>query len=309
MKMTNETKLGLMITISLIVVILAVTFLGKLEFSDDGYIIKVRFTFIGDLKIGAPVIFAGGIRVGKVLDILPLEDQVEVIIKLKNDFKIKEGNEIVVYTQGMLGEKYVEIHGYAGEGEYLQAGSTVTGIDPVSFDAISIRVSKLIKGVFGPTLTDEEVKKSFAGLFDNAGNFAYNLNMLIKENRKNIYFTIDNIQSMAKTLDGNLSSVLKEIKTLSKDIGEISKANQKSITETIKNLEMTSKELSNTVKELEKSSKNLDHITMAVKNKQGTVGKLIYDKDLYETLARTAKNLEKFSSVVKNKPASIMWGK
>lgn len=309
MKYTNETKLGIITTISIIIIIIAISFLGILEFSGEGYIIKVRFTFIGDLKIGAPVIFAGGIRMGKVINILPYEDQVEVIIKLKKEFKIKDGNEIVIYTQGMLGEKYVEIHGYEGPGEYLKDGSIVTGTDPVSIDAMSIRLSKLIKGVFGPTLTDEEVKKSFASLFNNAGYFAYNLNMLIQENRKNIYDMINNLQSMAGNLDKNLNSALKEIKNMSQDIGEISRENQKSISATIKNLEETSKQLTTTIQELEKSSKNLDNITLAIKDQKGTVGKLIYNKELYDTLIRTSQNLEKFSDIVKKNPRSIMWGK
>lgn len=309
MKFTNETKLGIFVTLSIIIMIVTFAFLGKLEFGEKGYIIKVKFTFIGDLKIDAAVLFAGGIRIGKVINILPYEDHVKVILQLKNEFRIKQGNEIVIYTHGMLGEKYVEIHGYEGEGEYLKDGDTIHGIDPVSFDAISIGIAKLMKGVFGPTLTDEEVKRSFASLFNNAGNFAYNLNMLIEENRQNIYHTINNLQSMAKTLDYNLSSVLKEIKKLSKDIGNISKKNQKSITSIIINLEKTSKQLTKTVGELEKSSKNLDHITSAIKKKKGTVGKLIYDKEIYNILLRTSQNLEKFSEIVKKKPGSLMWGK
>ncbi|MBU1077185.1 MAG: MCE family protein [Spirochaetes bacterium] len=309
MKFTNETKLGIIVTLCFIVIILTITFLGKLKFSDEGYTLRVRFTFIGDLKVGAPVIFAGGIRVGKVANIIPYQDQVEVLIKLNNDFKIKKGNEIVIYTQGLLGAKYVEINGYNGPGEELKDGDIVMGVDPVSIDAMSIELSKLMKGVFGPTLTDEDVKQSFANLFNNAGAFTYNLNMLIKENRKNVFSTIGNLKSMASTLDKNLSSVLNEIKNLSKDFGEISKNNQKSINITVKNLEQSSKNLNQTVAELEESSRNLDHITKAIKNKEGTIGKLVYEKELHETAVRTLKNLEKFADIVKKNPRSLFFGK
>lgn len=309
MKFTNETKLGIIVIICFIIFILAVSFLGKLKLSGEGYIIKVRFTFIGDLKIGAPVIFAGGIRIGKVVDIVPYKDQVEVILKLNEDFKLMKENEIVIYTQGLLGAKYVEINGYDGAGEYLKNGDTVTGVSPVSIDAMSIKMAKLLKGVFGPTLTDEDVKKSFANLFNNAGDFTYNLNMLIKENRKNITYTVGNLKSLANTLDKNLSSVLKEIKNLSKDFGEISKENQKSIVQIVNNLEQSSKQLKNTISELEESSKNLDDITSAIKNKKGTIGKLIYENELHNTALRTLKNLEKFADIVKKNPRSLFFGK
>ncbi len=309
MKFTNETKLGVIVIICFIIFILAASFLGKLQLSGEGYIIKVRFTFIGDLKIGAPVIFAGGIRVGNVVDIVPYKDQVEVILKLNKDFKLMKENEIVIYTQGLLGAKYVEINGYAGKGEYLKNGDAVTGVSPVSIDAMSIKMAKLLKGVFGPTLTDEDVKRSFANLFNNAGDFTYNLNMLIKENRKNITYTVGNLKSLANTLDKNLSSVLKEIKNLSKDFSEISKENQKSIVQIVNNLEQSSKQLKNTISELEESSKNLDDITSAIKNRKGTIGKLIYEKELHNTALRTLKNLEKFADIVKKNPRSLFFGK
>ncbi|MDD5066731.1 MAG: MlaD family protein [bacterium] len=309
MKLTNETKLGIVVSAVAIIFILIVIFLGKLNFSEKGYTLKVRFTFVGDLKMDAPVIFAGGIRVGKVVNIQPLKDLVEVTIQINKNFRIKSGNEIVIYTQGLLGEKYININGYDGPGELLKDGDIVTGVDPVSLDAMSIKMVKLMKGVFGPTLTDEEVKRSFSSLFNNAGDFAYNLDMLIKENRQNIFVTIKNLKSTAEALDLNLSSVLKEISGLSKDIAQISQENQESINKTIKNLETTSKQLNATITELQRSSENLEKITSAVKNREGTIGKLIYEKRLYDSLLITSKNLEIFSQQISKNPRSLLFGK
>ncbi len=307
MKLSQEIKLGIISLIAILIFISATLFLGKIRFGEEGYTIRVRFNFIGDLKIGAPVIFAGGIRVGKVIDIVHAGDQVEVIIWLKKDFKIKEGNEIVIYTMGLLGEKYIEINGYEGPGEYLKDGDVVTGTDPVSLDAMTIKLAKLMKGVFGPTLTDEEVKRSFSQLFNNAGELAYNLDMLVKENRPNLRSTILNIRSAAESLERNLTSVLVQIRKLSEDISEISEENQKRINETIKNLERTTVRLKKAMKDLERSSNNLKHITSAIRHKKGTVGKLIYDRELYENLRKTSKNLLRFSEQIKKSPRKLFF--
>ncbi len=309
MKLSNDAKLGIMTIVVLIIFALIVLFAGKIKFKEDGYSIKVKFTFIGDLKVGAPVIFAGGIRVGKVMDIIPYNDYVKVLIWLKKDFKIKKGNEIMIYTQGLLGEKYVEINGYNGPGEYLKPGDTIEGVAPVSLDAMSVRLVKVLKGVFGPTLTDEEVKKSFANLFNNSGSFVYNLNMLLSENRPNLYAIIKNMKYTTKALDKNLTDVLKEIKDLSQRLGKISRENQESIEETIKNLEKTSKKLNFTMKELNKTSANLTDITYAIKKRKGTIGKLIYEKDIYKNLNITLKNFAIFSKKIKNNPRTLLFGK
>lgn len=307
MKMSNEMKLGIISLLAIVIFIVATIFLGKLKFGEEGYKLRVRFNFIGDLKIGAPVIFAGGIRVGKVIDIIPVEDKVEVVIWLKKDFKIKKGNEILIYTMGLLGEKYIEIHGYEGEGEYLKDGDLVIGTDPISLDEMTIKLAKLMKGVFGPTLTDVEVKKSFAQLFNNAGELVYHLDMLVKTSRPELESTIVNVRTATEKLEKNLVVVLEELKRLSKNIGDISEENQKKINETIKNLEITTSQLKEAIKELNSSSKNLENITSAIKNQKGTIGKLIYNPEIYENLKLTSENLVKFSDQIKKNPRSIFF--
>ncbi|MBN1898999.1 MAG: MCE family protein [Spirochaetes bacterium] len=307
MKLSPEFKLGIISIMVIAIFISSTFFLGKIRFKEEGYKLRIKFNFIGDLKIGAPVIFAGGIRVGKVIDIQPAGDQVEVVIYLNEEFKIKPGNEILIYTMGLLGEKYVEINGYEGEGEYLKDGDLVTGVDPISLDAMSIKLAKLMKGVFGPTLTDDEVKRSFSQLFNNAGDLAYNLDMLVKENRPYLRSTIMNIKNAADSLEKNLVSVLEQVKKLTENISDISEENQKRINETIKNLESTTIRLRSAMKDLERSSNNLEDITRAVKRKQGTIGKLIYEAEVYDNLKKTSDNLAKFSEQIKKNPRTLLW--
>jgi len=307
MRLSNEVKLGIMSFMAIVIFIAATIFLGKIRFSEEGYRVRVMFNFIGDLKIDAPVIFAGGINVGRVIEINRKVDHVEVVIWLRKDFRIKKENEIFIYTQGLLGQKYIEINGYDGPGEYLKDGAVVVGTDPVSLDAMTIKLMKLMKGVFGPTLTDEEVKRSFAQLFNNAGDLAYNLDMLVKENRPNLQSTIVNIRKSADSLEENLTAVLEEVKRLTQNIGEISDKNQKHINNTMKNLENTTKKLRTVMDSLDESSKNLDNIIDAVRYKRGTVGKLIYERKIYDNLEKTSDNLVKFSEQIKKNPRKLFY--
>ena len=145
--------------------------LGKLKFKEEGYKLRVRFDFVGELKVQEPrLFFAGGLSLfGKVESIIVYKDIVEVVLKIDNDFRIKEGNGIVIYTEGLLGDKYIEINGYKGPGEYLKDGDIVAGVSPVSLDAMTIKFAKLMKGVFESRhLLMKNFKKSFSGLFNNA---------------------------------------------------------------------------------------------------------------------------------------------
>jgi len=307
MKVSNEFKVGIIAILAILIFITSTIFLGKLKFGEVGYKLRVRFNFIGDLKIGAPVIFAGGVRVGKVIDIIPVQDKIEVVIWLKKDFKIKRGTEIFIYTMGLLGEKYIEIHGYEGEGEYLNDGDVIIGTDPISLDEITIKLAKVMKGVFGPTLRDEDVRKSFAQLFNNAGELVYHLDALIKESRPPLQSTILNIQRSTESLEKNLNIVLQELANLSANLTDISKENQKVINDTIKNLNEISAQLAIAMNDLKKSSDNLNDITTAIKNKKGTIGKLIYNDEIYKNLKITSENFVSFSEQIKKNPRVIFF--
>ena len=106
-----------------------------------------------------------------------------------------------------------------------------------------------------------------------------------------------------------MSAVLQQLSRLSQDIGQISKENQQTINKTINNLSETSKKLNITVGELEQTGIYLDNITSAIKNKQGTIGKLIYEDDVHLYLLSILKNMDKFSEKISKNPQSIIFGK
>ncbi len=304
----NQIKVGFMIFVFLLLLGILSFFLEKIKVKEEGYVIKVRFNYIGELKVGAPVYFAGGVKVGKVIKITPEGNKIIVHLKLKKDFKIKRGNEIYIYTHGLLGEKYVEITGYEGPGEYLKNGDIVDGIDPVSLDAMTVQLARIFKGVFQPTLTDEEVKQSFANLFNNAGALAYNLNMLVNETRPPLQSTLLNIKVVTAELESNLRLILNELRILSQNASSLSsKENIKRINTLISDLEKASRELKVASKELTKASKNLANITYAIKAQKGTAGKLIYNKKIYYNLLKTSENLRKLSEKVLKNPKILLF--
>jgi ABC-type transporter Mla subunit MlaD len=61
MKLKNEAKVGLMITIGITILIILVGVLAKINISRSGYTLRVYFGFLNDLRQGAPVKIGGGI--------------------------------------------------------------------------------------------------------------------------------------------------------------------------------------------------------------------------------------------------------
>ena len=73
MKLNDEAKVGLFITVSFTVFIVIVGVLAKINVSQSGYRLKIYFGFLNDLRTGAPVKIGGGIKIGQVESIAQSE--------------------------------------------------------------------------------------------------------------------------------------------------------------------------------------------------------------------------------------------
>ena len=136
MKMSNEARVGLMITVSFTIFIVLVGLLAKINVSQSGYTLRIFFSFLNDLRPGAPVKIAGGIKIGQVEEIRQTGEKTEVIVWIDNKYKLIKSSTFAIYTAGMIGEKYVNIiiPPIKDDDEFLSDGDKKYGMDPASFD-------------------------------------------------------------------------------------------------------------------------------------------------------------------------------
>ncbi|TFH43471.1 MAG: MCE family protein [Chrysiogenales bacterium] len=86
MKLNNEAKVGLMIAICFTLFIVLVALLAKINVSRSGYTLRVYYGFLNDLRIGAPVKIAGGIRIGHVKSIAQTGEKTEVTVWIEKKY-------------------------------------------------------------------------------------------------------------------------------------------------------------------------------------------------------------------------------
>ncbi len=83
--------------------------LGKMEvFGGGGYDLYAVFSNVGQLKVGAPVEIAG-VEVGRVKEVALSDYQARVVMNLQRAVKIQDDAIASIKTEGLIGEKYVEI--------------------------------------------------------------------------------------------------------------------------------------------------------------------------------------------------------
>ena len=140
-KSLSDVRVGILTFTGFCILVLAVTFAG----GDKGLLLKktcsisAHLADIGGLKKGSTVTM-GGMSVGKVTRITmipsPEKCPIEITMQIRADVRprIKENSVPTVKTQGMLGDRYIEISMGTDDSPALAEGRTLTGRPASDFD-------------------------------------------------------------------------------------------------------------------------------------------------------------------------------
>lgn len=138
MKLTNELKIGIMVTAVVVALAVLTVKTGDFKFRPTGYELKVYFYNIDGVNSNAPVRL-NGMEVGLVknMQILYGEDsKMELTLWMNEDTKVHEGAKAYVKNMGLFGEKYVGLTLGDSTKAYLAPGSVIVGEEPADMDRI-----------------------------------------------------------------------------------------------------------------------------------------------------------------------------
>ncbi len=142
-KFNVEMSVGAFMMVGLLAVAYLTLNLGGLElFGGDYYKVHASFSSVSGLKSGARVEIAG-VQVGKVAQIVLVDDQAKVVLALKHQVQIGSDVFASIKTQGIIGDKFVQLTPGVEE-DYLQEGSEITETE----SAVDLE-SLISKYVFG----------------------------------------------------------------------------------------------------------------------------------------------------------------
>lgn len=152
-----EIKVGLFLLVAVAILVGFLFILGTFDFG-SGHVIHLQFPNTGGLRNGAKVKISG-VQAGKVQDILFLGGKetnaqgepiyVSIEIEVDEDMApvLTEGSEFFVSTEGILGEKYIEIAPGPPEGKALPFGAVVDGVPPVELQVLANRAAGMMDKV------------------------------------------------------------------------------------------------------------------------------------------------------------------
>ena len=175
--MSRTFRLGTFIVGTLLILAAGVFLIGDKEFLfSSTFPLKADFQNVAGLNVGADV-RVGGLREGTIQRIeLPSrpDEKVTVVMKMHDSTRniIRKDSVASIKTEGLLGDKYVEISFGSKEAPQVQDGDAIRSVSPVDVAEVANSVAAQSKAVLTAVQEDvEALKKNFLlrGFFNKRG--------------------------------------------------------------------------------------------------------------------------------------------
>ncbi|MEJ7779975.1 MAG: MlaD family protein [Daejeonella sp.] len=300
MKITNETKVGVLAAVSIAILIIGYSFLkGNDVFSSENEF-YATYDRVDGLAISKPVL-VNGYQIGRVSDLtLQPNGQILAQFKINPEYAIPKNTIAKLESTDLLGGKAIVFDlgtgsDFARDGDTLNANiqkNLIDQVEPIQKKAEQIiaRMDSVLTSV-NSTLSPE-----FQRNFDRS--FA------------SIARTLETLEGTTRTVDGLVTTQSRRIAGIMGNLESITgnfKNNNAKITTIMNNFEKVSDEVAKanfaqTIAEANKAVANLQTIVNKVNTGQGTLGQLINDEKMYNNLNNAAANLDKLMVDLKANP-------
>lgn len=289
MKRRNEVSVGILITVSVIVLVLGTLWLARGGLK-SGYPLYTRFAWGQNLKQGQPVLLAG-VNVGSVRDVtLRRQGYLDVQLSVNDEYKVPKGSKATVKAIGIFGDVAVALTpptptplaDYA-PGDTVPAGPAAADIDQIMSraDSIAGTTSLLLRGmqkqiVEAGTLND--LHKTMA----SAAALSVQLQAVVAEQNRNATEALHSFSGIATHLNSAIDSA--DIKA------------------TLANFRETSANAAKLSANLDSTNAQVRSLLKQIQSGNGTLGKLASDSSLYVSLRHSIASMDSLLADFKANP-------
>ncbi len=254
----TKVKLGVFIVLATVILTIAIFSVGEKEkLFTKTMKVSAYFQNIEGLRLGAPVRL-NGINIGSVSNILIAPDttgQIEVVMNIDVAVKrfIRENTQAVVETEGLVGNKIVNLRKGTMNFPEVEDGGTIKGVNPLG-------LASILEGVSGLLNNTKSLTEDFAEIFDKVNKGEGTIGKLV--NDEALY---DNVNSILITANQGLLKATNRFDTLSALVNALGVG------------------VNNVVDDINKTVVNIDGLILDIKSGKGALGSLISPKSGMDT--------------------------
>ncbi len=293
--MKREVKIGIFAVVILLSAWAGIRFLSGLDLFSRTRIYYASYDNVSGVQMATPI-YIRGVKVGTVTNIHfdpEKGDDVVLSLSVRRQYNIPTDSEAKLFSDGIMGGKAVELL-LGTSGEFLKSGDEITTVQEADLMAVA-----------GGEL--QSLSAKITSLADDLSQTLNGINTLIKDNTESITGTMSHLNSISGNLDSVLTSERESLRTAIESIRKFSSAlgeNSAQIDSMLTGLGRFSTELSEShlAESLSKSVEELNTLLEGLNSGDGSMGKLLGDEALYDSLAEASRNLSLLLADLKENP-------
>ncbi|HJC27751.1 MlaD family protein [uncultured Alistipes sp.] len=282
--MKREVKIGVFAVAMILAAWAGIRFLKGFDIFGRNTVYYAAYDQIAGVQAASPVQMQG-VKIGTVTGITldpRRSDKVILQLTIKRQYLIPEDSEAKIISSSLMGAKAIEII-YGASSAYLEAGDTLrSGRDR---DLMDMAGSEL-----------DFFKQKFSRIADDLSRTLDNVNLLLEENATNISGTLGNLNSVSgdvaellETEKEHLHSAVQNLSAFADMLGE----NAPRVDSIVGSLNEVTAQLAEAdfARRLSESVATLDDLLGRIESGDGSLGLLLNDRALYDSLTMASGNL------------------
>lgn len=282
MKLSRELKTGIIVIGGILLFILGFSYLKSTPLFDNSKTLYAVYPNVGGLQSGT-VVSINGFGVGKVNDVRFIDTQGNLVVTftVSSEFQFSKNSRVELYDTGIIGGKGLQIMPVFDDGPNVQSGDTLaTDTRPGLTELAQQKLTPLFK--------------KFESAVSDADSVLLSINdVLDTKTRKDLRSAINGLSELMTTLNGSAVTLNSLLKNNEKKLGssldnfEVLTSNFAELSDSLNNAG-----LGRTLASLEATVTSLNTIMSKLEKGDGTLGKLMNDKELYSNLNSASRELD-----------------
>jgi phospholipid/cholesterol/gamma-HCH transport system substrate-binding protein len=280
----TEIRVGATVVVGIFIFLWILGWAKNFSLTSNYKPVLVTFTNVTGLELGDNV-SVNGLREGFVSQMMIKGDQVIVKLSIEKDVDLREDAQFSISMLDLMGGKKVGV--YPGKSPvpldynkmqygifYSDIPSVMSMLGSVQGDIVaSLKDLRITLSSVNKYLTDDQLEKNVKNSAANLNEISQKMIVLLDENRESL-----------KKITSNGAELTSEAKDFIKD-------NKESIKTSVDELQLL-------LIKADTLMAAANQFTSEIKNKQNNVGKILYDKDLYQNLNQSVARLSEITKIL-----------
>ncbi|HLT89276.1 MAG TPA: MlaD family protein [Sphingobacterium sp.] len=304
MKISNETKVGIITVVALALLFIGYNFLkGNDVFSKENEF-YTDYDNVDGLTISKPVVVSG-YQIGRVSQMKLLENgKIRTHFKIKSDYDIPSNTVARIVSADLLGSKAIVFQlgnskTMAKSGDPLLSdvqANLMEKVEPLQLkvENLVVKLDSVLSAV--NTALDDEFQRDF------------------KSSLRSISVSLRNMETITSDVEGLMGSEKARFARIMQNLESITNnfhKNNAKINNILANLDSLSDDLSKTeikatIDNATQVMKNVEVITSKINNGEGSIGLLLNDDNLYNNLNSASERLDNLIKDVDERPGKYI---